>query len=290
MTRRQLLKYGLRGTVLVTAGTAYANTWSGQIELTRPTLTIPSLPRQFHGLRIGHLSDLHASLIVSRDHIASAAQLLMREKPDLIVLTGDFISGATKTISGDMGAFDASYLERCVEGLSALSAPLGIYAVLGNHDFWSGPRAVEAICQRFREQLGVVWLRNESRALEKAGKKIHLLGVDDYWEASSSLHAAKQDVLPDEVSILLSHNPDINEEIDLGKTKIDLVLSGHTHGGQVVLPFVGQPFLPSGFGQKYRAGLVRDGARQTYVTRGVGHLLAPLRLNCPPEVTLLTLV
>jgi uncharacterized protein len=113
--------------------------------------------------------------------------------------------------------------------------------------------------------------------------------VDDYWANSCSLARACQGLDPQTVKILLSHNPDINEDIsDLG-LEIDLVLSGHTHGGQVVAPLIGQPVMPSRFGQKYRAGLVFDGNRQTYISRGVGHLLAPLRFNCAPEATVLRL-
>ncbi|MDH5638438.1 MAG: metallophosphoesterase, partial [Nitrospinota bacterium] len=92
----------------------------------------------------------------------------------------------------------------------------------------------------------------------------------------------------DSVNIMLSHNPDINDDV-LPQMRIDLILSGHTHGGQIYLPFIGCPVVPSKFGQKYIAGLVRDGERQTYITRGVGHLLAPIRINCPPEATIITL-
>lgn len=113
--------------------------------------------------------------------------------------------------------------------------------------------------------------------------------MDDYWEGSCSLQAACKGLNPETVTVLLSHNPDINDDISVMRQKIDLVLSGHTHGGQVVVPFIGQPVMPSKFGQKYRAGLVFDGNRQTYISRGVGHLLAPIRMNCAPEATVLTL-
>jgi len=136
----------------------------------------------------------------------------------------------------------------------------------------------------------MVWLRNRSVTLTRGGTAFHLLGVDDYWEPSCSLPAACNGLGTDQVKILLSHNPDINDDIPLLHEKIDLVLSGHTHGGQVVMPFLGQPVMPSKFGQRYRTGLVRDGDRQTYISRGVGCLLAPIRLNCPPEATVLTLI
>nr|WP_281412939.1 metallophosphoesterase [Geobacter grbiciae] len=235
------------------------------------------------------MTDLHASFIVSSETIRSAGRLLMAENPDLVVMTGDFISGSTKFLSGSVGQFKHEHLSKCVEALAGLQAPLGIYGVLGNHDFWSGVESVETICETFARQIGMVWLRNRSVTLTRGGASFHLLGVDDYWEPSCSLAAACKGAGTDGIRILLSHNPDINDEIFLLRERIDLVLSGHTHGGQVVVPFLGQPVMPSKFGQKYRAGLVRDGDRQTYISRGVGCLLAPIRLNCPPEATVLTL-
>lgn len=290
LKRRDFLKYSLRGIVVAGVGKGFYNTTSHQVELVKTAITIKNLPAALQGLKIGLLTDLHSSFIVSRETIATAGRLIMAEQPDLIVLTGDYTSGSTKFLSGAVGTFDPAYLTRCADALSPLRAPLGIYGVLGNHDFWSGPAAVKTICETLTARLGVVWLRNRSIELTKAGSSFHLLGVDDFWEGSCSLTSACKGVKPEAIKILLSHNPDINDEIELMKERIDLVLAGHTHGGQVVVPWLGQPVIPSKFGQKYRAGLIRDGERQTYVSRGVGCLLAPLRLNCPPEATVLTLI
>ena len=279
----------LRGIVVAGLGKGYHNTTSGQVELVRMPVKIRNLPASLQGLKIGLLTDLHASFIVSGETIRSAGRLLMAENPDLIVMTGDYISGSTKFLSGSIGQFNHEYLSKCVKALAHLKAPLGIYGVLGNHDFWSGPESVKAICEMFTRQIGMVWLRNRSVELHKGGSPFHMLGVDDYWEESCSLTEACKGVDEDSVKILLSHNPDINDDISLAGKRIDLVLSGHTHGGQIVMPFLGQPVMPSKFGQKYRAGLVFDGGRQTYISRGVGCLLAPIRLNCPPEATVLTL-
>lgn len=266
------------------------NTSSGQITLVRQSVTIGNLPDSLKGLKIGLLTDLHASFVVSPGLIESAARLIMTEQPDLIALTGDLISGATKFLSGAVGEFKKSYVTDCAEALSALKAPLGIYGVLGNHDFWSGPEALNFICDTFTRNPGVIWLRNRSVQIIRGDGAFHLLGVDDYWEGTCALVNACKGLPKESVKILLSHNPDINEEISLLPERIDLVLSGHTHGGQVVTPFIGQPFIPSKFGQKYREGLVHDGQRQTYVSRGIGHLLFPIRFNCPPEATVLTLI
>ena len=290
MKRRDFLKYSFRGIVAATLGKGFYNTTSEQIELVRVPVKIKNLPLSLKGIKIGLLTDLHSSFIVSSKLIRTAGQLIMSEKPDVIVMTGDYISGSTKFLSGSIGEFKKEYLTGCADALSHLKAPLGVYGVLGNHDFWSGQGAVKVICETFTKQIGMVWLRNSNIELKRKGTSFHLLGVDDYWESSSSLLTACKGIGTDTIRILLSHNPDINDEIALLHEQIDLVLSGHTHGGQIVVPFLGQPVMPSRFGQKYRAGLVRDGDRQTYISRGVGCLLAPVRLNCMPEATVLTLI
>ena len=289
MNRRDFLKYSFRGLIVATLGKGYYNSTGAQVELVRVPVRIKQLPGPLQGLKIGLLTDIHASFVVSEELIKTAANLVMSERPDVIVLTGDYISGSTKFLSGSIGEFKSQYLERCANALSRLKAPLGVYGVLGNHDFWSGSASVKAICDTLHKRVGVTWLRNANIELNKSGASFHLLGVDDYWEPSCSLMAACKGVNKDSIRILLSHNPDINDDIALSKERIDLVLSGHTHGGQVVVPFLGQPVMPSKFGQKYRQGLIRDGDRQTYVSRGVGCLLAPIRLNCMPEATVLTL-
>ena len=283
------MKYGLRGIIVAGLGKGIYNSTGDQVELVRVPVRIKNLPPPLRGLKIGLLSDLHSSFIVSQETIAAAGRLIMTENPDLIVLTGDYISGSTKFLSGSIGTFKEEYLTRCVDALSLLKAPLGIYGVLGNHDFWSGPESVQATCETFTRRIGLIWLRNRSVELKKGGSSFHLLGVDDYWENSCSLTSACQGLKTDSIKILLSHNPDINDDIALMRERVDLVLSGHTHGGQIVLPLVGQPVIPSKFGQKYRVGLVSDGDRQTYISRGVGSLLVPIRLNCRPEATVLTL-
>jgi len=280
---------GVYGVLAASMGKGVYNTSSSQIRLETVPVKINSLPPSFRGFKIIQLSDIHSSLIVGRHHIAEAVDLAMSQKPDLIVLTGDFISGKTKFGSGSIGEFDRKYLDRCIEGFSLLKAPMGLYGVLGNHDFWSGAEAVTTITKEFERHLGVTWLRNRHVILEKGKDRLALLGVDDYWETSCSLELAYKGLDKSQAKILLSHNPDINEVVH-SSMKIDLILSGHTHGGQVVMPFIGMPFMPSPFGQKYREGLIRDGGRQTYITRGIGHLVAPVRFNCPPEVTLIKLV
>ncbi len=280
-TRRRFLLYGAFG--LVSAGigaTGYSNTIRTQIEPDKVSIKIDGLPASFRGLTIAQLSDMHSSSLSSNELIENGAKAVMAEKPDVIVLTGDFITGFWK--------FKRKYLDRLVEAFGSLSAPMGIYAVPGNHDFWAGPDALKLIVDEFSSKLGVVWLRNKHIMLNKGGEKIALLGVNDYYH-TWWIRAAYKGLDHDTIKILLSHNPDINTKVE-PHMRIDLILSGHTHGGQVVAPIIGAPWTPCETGQKYRAGLVRDGERQTYISRGLGQTIAPVRLNCPPEVTLITLV
>ncbi|MDH5509239.1 MAG: metallophosphoesterase [Nitrospinota bacterium] len=287
-TRRGFFRNGMRGLFATGVGLGFYNTTAYGVELQEVTIKIKDLPERFSGFTIALLSDTHASMIANKGLFDEAARLIMSKKPQMIALTGDYISGSTKFLSGAIGKFRQKYLDQLLDSLSVLKAPLGVYAVLGNHDFWSGPEAIEAISDSFTKSLGVIWLRNRNLRVEKDGEAINLLGVDDYWQSSCSIHRAYQGLDKDSVNILLSHNPDINDDVP-PQMRIDLILSGHTHGGQIYLPFIGCPVVPSKFGQKYISGLVRDGERQTYITRGVGHLMAPIRINCPPEATIITL-
>jgi predicted MPP superfamily phosphohydrolase len=174
--------------------------------------------------------------------------------------------------------------------LSVLDAPHGLYGVLGNHDFWSGSHGLKTLVRDFEDGLGVQWLRNRNVSLTRGEERIVLAGVDDYWQNSCSPEQAVKGAPQGTARILLSHNPEINENLSDEMHDVDLVLSGHTHGGQIKLPFIGAPFQAGVRRAKYMEGLARDGKRQTYVTRGVGHLVVPIRFLCPPEASLITLV
>lgn len=283
---------GAVGAVALSKG--FYNTTGYSVRLNRRRITIENLPRGFSGLKIAFLSDFHSSSLVPVGTIRRAAELIMRGSPDLpdvILLGGDFVTG-TNEVGAQKTAVSPTvqrYIKECVEALMPLKAPMGIYGVLGNHDFWCGREAVRIICGEFSERLGVVWLRNSSVKLQRGGDAVDLMGIDDYWESGPGFEGACRGLDPGGVKILLSHNPDVNHDIDAFRKRVDLVLSGHTHGGQVVLPFIGAPFMPSLFGQKYRLGLVADGARQTFITSGVGVNFAPVRYNCPAEVALIEL-
>jgi len=289
LSRRFFLKAGLGilGVAALGVGKGYANTLRSQIRVERVPIRLKRLPEAFRGFKIAQLSDLHSSPLVDKEHLEHAVDLALAEKPDLIVLTGDFIGHTLRTHRQEIHEFDVQYLDNLVAALGRAKAPFGTYAVLGNHDFWSGPEVTERICHDFETRARIPVLRNQRVTLTKEEESIQLLGVDDYWH-SWDLRKALRKVPKQSIKILLSHNPEINRQIKPSHN-IGLVLSGHTHGGQVSLPFIGVPFSPTQ-SQKYLRGLVRDGDRQTYITRGVGHLVVPIRFNCPPEVTLITLV
>ena len=137
------------------------------------------------------------------------------------------------------------------------------------------------------KRAGIVEVTNANRRLERSGESLWIAGVGDLWEDEQRLDRALAGVPADGTALLLSHNPDYNEQMD--DRRVELMLCGHTHGGQVALPFVGPPIVPSRFGQKYAAGLVRDDWKQVYISRGVGTITPPVRSGCRPEVTLLTL-
>lgn len=291
--RRSFLK-GMAGVLGVSAlgvGKGYANTGKNEIVLEKVPVNIPNLPTAFRGFKIAQLSDLHSSPLVSIDHLRAAAKIAAKENPDLVVLTGDFIGHKMRAHRAEIHEFDKQYVDNIVEAFSILNPSQGIFSVLGNHDFWSGPEATQYIIDAFSNGMGARWLRNARVELQRGTDSIQLIGVDDLWQNSFSLRKAFRNVDPDQTRILLSHNPEVNEEFQWNPgLSAELILSGHTHGGQVVLPFIGPPFLPGIRNQKFIGGLVHENGRQTYVTRGIGHLVVPLRFNCPPEVTLIELL
>ncbi|MEW5772106.1 MAG: metallophosphoesterase [Thermodesulfobacteriota bacterium] len=233
-------------------------------------VAVPGLPAEFAGLRVGVLSDFHAGR-VSLDLAREAVRLLDGLAPDLVCLPGDLVDG-DPAVCGPLAAV-----------LGTLRPRLGTFACPGNHDHRS--RAVPRLKAELAAH-GVALLVNASQPL--AGN-LWVAGLDDPWLSRPDLDAALAGVPSDACSLLLCHAPDYADRIAARPFRIPLQLSGHSHGGQVALPGVGPVKLPP-LGRKYHTGLYRveNTDRQVYTTRGVGHTL-PIRLNCPPEVTLLTL-
>lgn len=243
-----------------------------QFVVRRVTVRIPDLPAALDGFTIGQLSDLHAGPLVSEDRVRRAADVAMSLSPDLIALTGDYVWG---------GAGNA---EMCARALSVLKAPYGVYGVLGNHDYWTGDvaRVTRAVTD-----IGVTMLVNDSTRLEAGGTAWWLCGVDDVWSGKPDLERTSAGVPEQVFRLLLCHEPDYADTA--AEHGIPLQLSGHSHGGQVRLPFLGALILPY-LGKKYPIGLQRAGASTlVYTNVGVGTIAPPVRFNCRPEVTHLTL-
>jgi len=227
------------------------------------------LPRELDGFRIVQLSDLHHSPFTSREQIERAVETANNLKPDLVALTGDYVSK------------ERAYAAPCAELMGKLEAKHGVYAVLGNHDHWTDAALITDL---FRAE-GINVLVNQGMRFEKNQAAFWLAGVDDTMVGLEDLSLALAGSSADEFKLLLAHNPIILRRA--ARAGVDLVLSGHTHGGQVNLrserSASGRPR------RRLLKGLARQGETQIYVTRGLGTVVLPVRFGCPPEVSLLEL-
>lgn len=279
MTRRRFLRWTLgTGLGLAAAGAAgvgYAYAVEpGWLAIERVTVRIPDLPPGVDGLSIAHLSDLHWGPYTGQPEVRSAVTAANNLAPDLVVLTGDYV------------LHSAGYAQPCARELSALRAPLGVVAIPGNHDYWTD---IDVVAAELRAA-GLPLLRNAATRLPVGCTPLWVAGVDDVMERHHDPAAALADVPPGEPVLLLVHEPDLADDVARLPHRILLQLSGHSHGGQVNLPLLGRPILPW-LGEKYPAGLqtVAGSPLQVYTSRGIGVIAPPVRLNCRPEVALLTL-
>ncbi len=243
---------------------------TGRLEVTWTRIPISGLPARLEGFRIALVADIHHGRFFGSGAVRRAVEAVNRAAPDLVALAGDYVLGS------------ADYISPCMDLLSGIRAPC--CAVLGNHDHWEGP---EETLRLLSDRVRASTLVNSSMRVGSTGESLLVCGVGDFWEDEQRLDDCLSGKRPGEPVVLVSHNPDYAEELPPGE--VALVLAGHTHGGQVVLPLVGAPMLPSFYGQKYRSGLVKSGGTAVYVSRGVGVGSPPVRLNCRPEMAVLTL-
>jgi len=248
------------------------------------TVEIPlvRLPAAWDGLTIVQLSDFHYDPEVTLPPIRRAIEITNGLRPDLIVLTGDFVTVPPFSKVFHNKKHSARVAEPCAALLAELTAPLGVFAVLGNHDGDSDPKFIVECLQANRIQV----LRNRSLPFERQGERLWLAGVDDVLEGDPDLDLTVKGIPNDEAVVALIHEPDYARRA--AQHPIDLQLSGHSHGGQIVLPLVGPPYLPP-LGRRYPKGLYQLGPLALYTNVGLGTIRIPARLNCPPEVTLLKL-
>jgi len=255
------------------------------IEVNDVYLRLPGLPAPLDDLTVAQLSDLHRGPCVTAEDVRRSVVLTNRLQADLVALTGDFVHRS------------AHFSESCAQELAALRAPYGVYAVLGNHDVWTDADEVVGNLA----DVGISVLRDDKLRLSIEGAGLWLVGIEDTgytggtfgdfraaWQgAADRMGTLLDSVPPEEARLLLVHNPDFTEMLPDGR--IDMALCGHTHGGQVRLPFFGPPLVPSCFGQRYAAGLVDGPHTRVYVNRGIGLISPAVRFNCRPEITVLHL-
>lgn len=275
MSRRAFLRRSSWGVAGVIGGGAALATFGERHHprVVRVTISPAGLPRDLDGYTICQLSDLHRGPLVSEAYLRRAVAQANALGADLTVVTGDFVS--------DFSRYGVS----CGEALSGLRAPDGVYGVLGNHDYWNDdPEAVSAGIDR----RGVTLLMNRSVPLRRGDATWYLCGVDDWWAGKPDMDAALADVPSGAFKIMLCHEPDPAEEA--AKRGVPLQLSGHTHGGQVLLPGR-RPLVTPQFGHRYPVGLRRVAESDTlvYTNVGLGVIFPPIRFNCPPEITHITL-
>jgi len=273
VNRRDFLK-GLVATplVAVSAASAYATLIEPYHYLiSEHDIFIRDLPERFEGFRITHITDVHHSKILGIDEIRRAVSLAQQTKPDMFALTGDYTTSFRR------------FIEPCAEALSSLNAPEGVWAVLGNHDHYTDPELTTWALKR--NHISV--LTNTNTMLTRGPDRIQLAGVDDFTWAAADWSSAYRGLDGKVPSILLAHQPAV---LDFDETnRVSLILSGHTHGGQIDLPLLG---APARFGTKdlrYARGLFRRGETQLYVSAGTGVIGLPVRLGVRPEIAVLRL-
>lgn len=271
MHRRAFLRSAFTATfALPPALATYGLFESGWVKIDRQALPLARLPKTFDGTTVAFLTDFHHGPFTELDYVAAVVRTTLMLRPDMIVLGGDY------------SLKDKKYIRPCLDVLSALKAPLGVFGVLGNHDYWHGVTET----REGMKAAGITELTNAGVWIARGSERFRLAGVDDLWTGSVNLGDALGDTKRDDACLLISHNPDLAER--LRDERVGLMLSGHTHGGQVVFPG-GAPFVPSQYGQKYLHGLVQAPETLVYVSRGLGTTGVPVRIGSRPEINFITL-
>lgn len=265
--RRRRIEWAVRIVILTLL--AYALVEPFLLRVREVTIADEDLPADFDGLRIAFLADFHCAWFFPPSRVAGVVRRANDIRPDLVILGGDYVNTGTK------------YVAPCFAELAKLRAPLGVYAVMGNHDHWG---AAQAVREAMRES-GFTLLENSGAWVERGPGRIRLGGVADLWEGVPRLGPMLHGVSEGDFALLVSHHPDYAEE--LRTDLVDVTLAAHMHGGQVTLFGLWAPILPSDYGQKYRSGTVAAPRTTVVLTNGVGG--APIRFCARPEIVLVTL-
>jgi predicted MPP superfamily phosphohydrolase len=241
------------------------------IEVKQIEISDPDVPASFRGFRIAFLTDIHLGPYFSLSRLNEVVAQVNGLIPDLVLLGGDYVR------------LGSQYIAPCFAALGKLKAPCGVYGVLGNHDHWEDAD----LSWKEMKRNGIVPLDNAGFWIQRGEKKIKIGGVGDLWTDRQDLSPTIGDARVDDFVILVSHNPDFMER--LTTDKIDLVLCGHTHGGQVTFFGLYAPFLPVTTGQKYRTGVVDTPSAKVVISNGIGTVTPPVRFFAPPQIVVITL-
>lgn len=267
ITRRRFVAQATLGLAAISVGDAHF-VEPKHLSFERTEIPIRGLHPSFDGYRIALLSDFHLPAKASLDLVRSAFRIAADFKPDLIALPGDFVHKRVTGIPDFTPYFEG------------VSAPDGVVGTLGNHDHWvSAERVREALAH----QTSIELIENTHKLLRRGDGQLAIGGVGDLWCGYVNPVKAFMGVPHDVPRVLLSHNPDFAEDMS-AKVRVDLQLSGHTHGGEVRIPLGPAPVIPSKYGQKFREGLCQGKRHRVYVTRGIC-TVCRFRFCCPPEVT-----
>ncbi len=256
---------------------------ASQFELVPLEIPVGGLSPAFAGYRIAQITDIHMGHWITAPRLNGVVELINAQQPDLVVLTGDFVSYVVDEIAADLE-----------QGLRRLQAPDGVLAILGNHDHWMGPERISEILTRGGARVlrnEVVTLTRPAPSAENPGgeplARLHIAGLDDIMVEQHDLTAVIAQIPQDEPAVLLAHEPDFADEA-AATGRFFLMLSGHSHGGQVVIPGLGPLLRGPGF-WKYPLGRYQVGDMVQYTNRGIGTHVMRVRINCRPEITLITL-
>jgi uncharacterized protein len=240
-------------------------------EVVKVEVKIRDLPIPFKGYRIVHISDIHYGQWISADRLKGAIGLINQQKPDIVAITGDFVSCSDKNI------------EDVIPALKEIHARDATVAVLGNHDYWVGAEKVRSILSQSR----IIELSNDVFTVNREGFALYVAGVDSTTLDKNHLDKVLQKLPPNGPAILLVHEPDF-ADISAETKRFSLQLSGHSHGGQFVIPKLGTPLRVDGF-KKYPLGRYQVGGMVQYTNRGLGTNAFRIRINCAPEITVIDL-
>jgi predicted MPP superfamily phosphohydrolase len=272
MNRRTFLKYAAYGGLAALAGSYPVFIERQIVHVNRYQVAIPNLPSSFHGFTLAQLTDLHLGFLVSESFVEGIIDRTNRLKTDVIVCTGDYVHERNTL----------EEIEKVWPILSKLEARYGVYSVLGNHDHWADSERSLYWLERTQQNI-----RHKCKPIYKGKDRILIGGAGDYWEDELKIDQTFSCSDENECRLLLSHNPDsVDSEFTM---PLSLVLSGHTHGGQVVIPFLGSPVLPVK-NKNYSSGLITTTKTQLFISRGIGWAIYPIRFNCYPEIAILELM